>query len=90
MTRGKNGSIMYDNKNKYFIECPAFASSVIDKVGAGDAMLSIMSIALHKGIDKHLSLLLGSLAAAQSVEFMGTSKSYDKNKMLKVIESLTK
>ena len=29
-------------------------------------------------------------AAAQSVEFMGTSKSYDKNKILKVVQNLMK
>ena len=90
VTRGKNGSILYDKINKEFIECPAFASSVVDKVGAGDAMLSIIAIALNKGIDKHLSLFLGSLAAAQSVESMGNSIFVDKNKMLKVIESLIK
>ena len=53
-------------------------------------MLSIISIALNKGIDKHLALFLGSLAAAQSVESMGNSIFVDKNKMLKVIESLIK
>ena len=90
VTRGKNGSILYDKNNNEFIECPAFASSIVDKIGAGDAMLSIISIALNKGIDKHLSLLLGSLAAAQSVESMGNSIFVDKNKMLKVIESLIK
>ena len=62
----------------------------MDKVGAGDAMLSIISIALNIGIDEHLSMLLGSLAAAQSVESMGNSVFVDKNKMLRVIESLIK
>jgi len=90
VTRGKNGSILYDKINNEFIECPAFASSVVDKVGAGDAMLSVISIALNIGLDKRLSLLLGSLAAAQSVESMGNSLFVDKNKMLKVIESLIK
>ena len=90
VTRGINGSILYDKKKNQFIECPAFASHVVDKVGAGDAMLSIVSAALSSGIDKHLSLLLGSLAAAQSVELMGPGKSIDKNMMLKILESLVK
>ena len=33
---------MEDNK---YINCPAFAGKVIDKIGAGDAMISIVSIA---------------------------------------------
>ena len=90
VTRGMNGSILYDKVSNQYIECPAFATNVVDKVGAGDAMLSIISIALSLGIDKHLSMLLGSLAAAQSVESMGNSLFVDKNRMLKVIESLIK
>ena len=51
---------------------------------------TIWNYALNIGIDKHLSMLLGSLAAAQSVESMGNSVFVDKNKMLRVIESLIK
>jgi len=90
VTRGMNGSILYDKVSNQYIECPAFATKVVDKVGAGDAMLSIISIALSLGIDERLSMLLGSLAAAQSVESMGNSLFVDKNRMLKVIESLIK
>lgn len=90
VTRGYNGSILFDKIKNEFIECPAFTSSVVDKVGAGDAMLSVISVALNKGFDKHLCLFLGSLAAAQSVESIGNSISIDKNKMLKEIESLIK
>ena len=77
-------------KKNLYIECPAFASNVVDKIGAGDAMLSIVSIAFRAGIDKRLSLLLSSLAAAQSVESIGNSISVDKDKMLKVIQNLIK
>ncbi len=90
VTRGKNGSILYDKIKNNYLECPAFASNTVDKVGAGDAMLSIISLALNANFDKHLALFLGSIAAAQSVEFMGTSKSYDKNKLLKVVQNLLK
>ena len=42
----------------------AFASKIIDKVGAGDAMLAIISMCLKAKIPNDLSLLLGSLAGA--------------------------
>ena len=90
VTSGQDGLTLYDKKNNQFIQCPAFASRVVDKVGAGDSMLSILSVALSAGIDKHLSLLLGSLAAAQSVELMGPGKSVNKNMILKILESLVK
>ena len=44
VTRGSNGAILYNSKEKKYFSSPAFASKIIDKVGAGDAMLSIMSI----------------------------------------------
>ena len=90
ITRGKNGLIYYDRMKNNYIKCPAFASDIVDKIGAGDAMLSILSLAFKAGLDKHLSLLLGSLAAAQSVESMGNSISVDKDKILKVIQNLIK
>jgi len=88
VTRGANGSILYDKRNNQFSVCPEFASNVVDKVGAGDAMLSVVSIALSSGIDKNLSLLLGSLASSQSIETMGPGMSVDKNKILNTIENL--
>ena len=45
VTRGNNGAILINNKSS-MIECPAFASKIIDKVGAGDAMLAIISMCL--------------------------------------------
>jgi len=54
VTRGSTGAILYNSFNKKYITCPAFASKVVDKVGAGDSMLSIMSI-LIKSKFKNIS-----------------------------------
>ena len=63
--------------------CPAFASKVVDKVGSGDAMLALLSASLRSGYDEKMSLLIGSLAAAQSVETIGNSKSVSKEYCIK-------
>ena len=73
ITRGSKGAFLIDKKN--FYECPAFSSQSIDKVGAGDAMLSIISICLKNNIDKRLALFLGCLAGAFSVQNLGNKKS---------------
>ena len=74
-------------KNKfYYID--AFSKTAIDKVGAGDAMLSIMSICLYKKIDLNLSLLISSLAASQSVNTIGNKKPISKNLLLKELEHI--
>ena len=63
---------MYDGIEKIY-KIPAFASKVVDKIGSGDTMLSILSICLKINMPKDLSLLISSLAAAESVENMGNS-----------------
>ncbi len=69
-----------------FYYSPAFATKVVDKVGAGDAMLSIMSLLLKIGSSKKLALLIGSFAGAFSVQTMGNSEYIDKNKLLRYLE----
>lgn len=83
VTRGRNGSIHFSGKKNKFIYCPAFASKVVDKVGAGDAMLSIMSILISEGLDVEMSMFFGALAAAQNVETISNSKIINKTKLLK-------
>ena len=44
VTMGNKGCLLYDRKNNKFHECPAFANKVVDKVGAGDTMLSLIVV----------------------------------------------
>ncbi len=86
ITQGSVGVILYDlNKNK-FNHCPAFASNIVDIVGAGDAMFAIISLCIKKKLDHDVALYLGSLAACQSVESIGNSKFVNKNDLLKTIK----
>lgn len=89
VTAGKNGAFVF-NKNDKDINCPAFASKVIDKIGSGDSMLSLVSLAIASGLDDDLSLLIGSLAAAQSVETIGNSKNIKKSDILKSLNYMLK
>ena len=53
-------------------------------------MLSIISMCLKYKFDKDLSLLIGSLAAAQSVETVGNKESINKIHILKNLENILK
>ena len=90
VTQGTDGAICYNHKKNFFYKCPAFASHVIDKVGAGDAFLPFYSMSSKLKYNMNFSLLLGSLAAAQSVETIGNSKSVSKKDMLKRLTHLFK
>jgi rfaE bifunctional protein kinase chain/domain/rfaE bifunctional protein nucleotidyltransferase chain/domain len=90
VTRGVSGSTLYNKKDNKFIICDAYAKTAIDKIGAGDAMLSIVALCLKCGFHRDLALLIGSLAAAQSVKSMGNKEAINKNKILKSLESILK
>ena len=83
VTQGDSGAKLYDSVNEKYHHCPAFAAKVVDKIGAGDAMLALISCSLKSGFDANLSLFIGSLAAAQSVESIGNSTPVNKVQLLK-------
>jgi rfaE bifunctional protein kinase chain/domain/rfaE bifunctional protein nucleotidyltransferase chain/domain len=89
VTRGRSGAFLI-NENKAPERCPGFASQVIDKIGSGDALLALISVCLFSDFDEKLSLFIGSLAAAQSVETVGNSVPVSKTKLLKIISHLLK
>ena len=68
----------------------AFAKTTIDKIGAGDAMLSIASLCLKMSFKPDITLFISSLAAAFSVESIGNKNKISKDEILKNLEILFK
>ena len=89
VTKGKEGAFLL-NENKLPVNCPGFASEVVDKIGSGDALLALLSVCLYSKINEDLALFIGSLAAAQSVETIGNSIPVNKIKLLKTISHFLK
>jgi rfaE bifunctional protein kinase chain/domain/rfaE bifunctional protein nucleotidyltransferase chain/domain len=89
VTRGSDGAILINNKYKVF-SCPGFALKIIDKVGAGDAMLSLVSLGLKLKLDPQLILFIGSLAAAMSVENIGNKEHLTYHKLDRTLEYMLK
>ena len=90
VTQGSGGAALYDSEDDIYHYCPAFAAIVVDKIGAGDAMLALVSCSLKSGFDANLSLFMGSLAAAQSVETIGNSTPVSKVQLLKTFSHIIK
>ena len=78
VTMGASGSVLYCKKEKKFYYADAYAHKTVDKVGAGDTMLSLIGPSI------------GSLGAAQSVETIGNKETVNKLKILKTLESILK
>ena len=87
VTRGRQGSLLYDSKKKIFEKCEAFAKQTVDKIGAGDTMLSIAALCFFTKMQNNLSMFISSLAAAHSVESLANKDVIDKNLILKSIEN---
>ena len=86
VTQGKGGAKALVKGSKAIISCPAFASKVVDKVGSGDAMLSMLSICLCAKLPIHFSLLISSLAAAHSVETVGNKEPFSQKSLMKILQ----
>jgi len=90
LTRGKDGSICYQSQTNEFTYCPAFAVNPVDKVGAGDTLLSIFSIFFYVSKCPLLSLFIASLAAAENVKNFANSFKIESKNLLKILEHVLK
>ena len=90
VTKGKSGSMLFNKKNNRFYYSDAYAHKIVDKIGAGDTMLSVISPCIKSKIDMDATLLVSSLAAAQSVQSMGNKNTINKIQILKTLENLFK
>ena len=83
--------MLYFNKaSNKIIKCPAFASQIVDKIGAGDTMLAYLSLAVFKKINTKIGMFMSSLAAAFNVENAANSKVLKKIDIIKSAESYLK
>ena len=89
VTQGDRGALCYDSTNG-FEKCPAFANKIVDKVGAGDTLFSFTALANSVEMPNDISLLLGSLAATETVASLGNSRSISKDSLLKTLETIFK
>lgn len=89
ITKGISGSVLFDHKLNKF-SCPSFNLKPIDKVGAGDSMLAILSILLKNNINPSTSLLISSLISSIVVNNMGNSYSASKIEVERNLEFLLK
>ena len=88
ISQGNQGCLLYDRKKNFFHHCPAFATVITDKVGAGDSLLSIFSIMFYYSKSIKLSLLSGSLSASMSLKKFGNDKEIDMKNFIKLMSHI--
>jgi rfaE bifunctional protein kinase chain/domain/rfaE bifunctional protein nucleotidyltransferase chain/domain len=89
VTRGKYGCVCY-GEGEGFFEIPALADQIVDRVGAGDAFLSVAAMCLAEGAPVEVAGLIGNAAGAQAVATVGNRVPIERVGLLKHIETLLK
>ncbi|MDC3206108.1 PfkB family carbohydrate kinase, partial [Candidatus Pelagibacter sp.] len=84
ITRGKSGIVYYNKKDKKILNIPAFGLIPKDRVGAGDTLLSFISLFFNSK-QKSTCFFIASLAAAENTKNLFNSKILTKNALLKKI-----
>jgi len=89
VTRGKNGADCYSSAEGLF-HVPAFAGSVVDRMGAGDGFISITSLCVAQNTPMEIVGFIGNAVGAQMVATVGNRTPVERVSLLRQIESLLK
>ncbi|WP_435090519.1 PfkB family carbohydrate kinase [Candidatus Pelagibacter bacterium nBUS_30] len=89
VTRGSKGAIVLSSSNN-FIKCPAFAKNTTDKVGAGDALLTIFSLCRFVGMSDDLAIFISSISAANQTRILNNEIFLNRDELLKTIMHILK
>jgi sugar/nucleoside kinase (ribokinase family) len=91
VTLGKNGCLSYKACTEFY-EVPALAGQhqVVDRVGAGDAFLSVAALCAAQSAPMDVVGFVGNAVGAQAVATVGNRNAVDRTVLLRHIESLLK
>lgn len=87
VTRGQRGCVVFDRDAGYF-EVPAFTSTVVDRVGAGDAVLSIASLFAVLQAPAEIIGLVSNAVGALAVGIVGNKSSVELDPLLSELKAL--
>jgi rfaE bifunctional protein kinase chain/domain/rfaE bifunctional protein nucleotidyltransferase chain/domain len=91
VTCGNKGSYAYSNKLDKIVYCPAFATKVVDKIGAGDCFMSVFGIiSKFSKDDLLLPMFIASIATSDIISGYGNQNRLNLNSLKKNIQYLLK
>lgn len=89
VTQGKVGNQIY-NKSEGYFEVPAFGGQVVDRMGAGDAVLSLASLCVAQGAPMEVVAFIANVVGAQAITMMGHESFIQPVPLIKHITTLLK
>jgi sugar/nucleoside kinase (ribokinase family) len=88
ITLGASGSKIF-SKNKFHFT-PAFATSIRDSVGAGDAVLSVTALCAYNNVAPEVISFVGNCVGALAVQVIGNEHPVYKKDLTKFIQHFLK
>lgn len=89
ITRGSQGCLTYEREGG-FLAVPAIAQKVVDRVGAGDAFLSVAALCAAQGAPLEICGLAGNAAGAQAVATVCNRDAVNRMVLLRHLQALLK
>jgi rfaE bifunctional protein nucleotidyltransferase chain/domain len=90
VTRGSNGLLFLDRKSGKTHNVPALSTKVVDRIGAGDAFLSLAGLCVGGGLGSEVAAFVGSVAAALDVQIVCNREPVNSVALFKYITTLLK
>ena len=84
VTMGKEGSLFFNNGTLQ--KAPILVDTVVDTVGAGDAVFALTSLLIKAEVDDELIPFIGNCAGGIKANIMGNKESVAKEKLLGFIK----
>lgn len=89
VTRGHQGSLTYGGDGTMW-EIPVFSREIVDRVGAGDAYLSVTAPCVAVGVSMDLVGFIGNAVGALAVRIVGNRSPVEPAHLYKFITALLK
>lgn len=90
VTLGSKGAILLETGEKKLHKAPILSTTVLDRIGAGDAFLSFSGLCLGGGLPAEVALFVGSAAAALDVQIICNREHISKKNIYQYICTLLK
>lgn len=89
ITRGSAGTLYYTVPDR-FDRVPALATRVVDRVGAGDAVLCVTALCAATGAPPDVTAFVGNVVGAEAVAILGNQRSVERIPTFRHVECLLK
>ena len=89
MTRGASGCLVHDREQGIF-HVPAFAIRVVDRVGAGDAVLGLTAPCAALSVPPQVLGFIANVVGAEACTIMGHRSFIEPTSLFRHITSLMK